>query len=276
MNNAIIPFTNIPFLVTMPHSGEKIPESCDWLKGLPEEILMCDVDRFIDVLYEKNLQQLNVPSVKTEWHRYAVDLNRIPEDIDADSVIGSANKSGLHSRGYHWVVTTFGHRLMQRPMSATLHSDLTNLIYQPFHNDVKALYQHFKKKHTQVFHLDAHSMPSVGTSMHKDPGQRRADIVVSDCLGKSCNAQYKDLVIQAYEKAGFKVAYNWPYVGGRVTEQYGHPELGQQALQVELNRDLYMNEVSKKIKPDYVEVQKRIFLALEHIKTQLANIQIGV
>lgn len=276
MDNAIIPFTKIPFIVTMPHSGEKVPESCDWLKGLPEEILMCDVDRYIDILYEKSLIELKIPSVKTEWHRYAVDLNRIPEDIDEDSVMGSDNKSGLHPRGYHWVMTTFEQKLMQRPMSVNHHNDLTNLIYEPFHNDVKALYQHFKKTNPIVFHLDAHSMPSVGTKMHKDPGQRRADIVVSDCLGKSCGVQYKDLVVKAYENAGFKVAYNWPYMGGRVTEQYGHPSQGQQALQVELNRDLYMNELSKKIKPDYVEVQKKIFQALNDIKTQLANIQIDV
>ncbi len=267
MNNAII-----PFFVTMPHSGEKIPESCVWLNGLPEEILMCDVDRYIDVLYEKNLKSLKIPSVKTEWHRYAVDLNRIPEDIDADSVVGSTNKSGLHSRGYHWVMTTHGDQLMQRPISVKQHSDLTNLIYEPFHKEIRKLYDHFKKDSAVVYHLDAHSMPSVGTSMHKDPGQRRADIVVSDCLGKSCDGKYKDLVIEAYTKSGFTVAYNWPYMGGRVTEQYGHPRLGQQALQVELNRDLYMNEVSKKIKPDYVEVQRKIFQALEYIKNALPNI----
>ena len=267
MNNAIT-----PFIVTMPHSGEKVPDQCTWLQSLPEEILMCDVDRYIDVLYEKSLEKLKIPFVKTEWHRYAVDLNRIPEDIDADSVLGSVNKSGLHSRGYHWVVTTYGHQLMQRPISVDQHQELTNLIYEPFHKNVRELYQNFKKNSSVVYHLDAHSMPSVGTTMHKDPGQRRADIVVSDCLGKSCDSKYKDLVIKAYENAGFKVAYNWPYMGGRVTEQYGHPNLGQQALQVELNRDLYMNETTKKIKPDYVEVQKKIFQALEAVKTELQNI----
>ncbi len=275
MNNAIIPFDdsfNIPFIVTMPHSGEKVPDQCDWLKALPEEILMCDVDRYIDVLYEKNLELLDIPFVKTEWHRYAVDLNRIPEDVDADSVIGSNNKSGLHSRGYHWVTTTQGDQLMRRPISIKQHSDLTNLIYEPFHKDIRKLYDQFKKDNAVIYHLDAHSMPSVGTSMHKDPGQRRADIVVSDCLGKSCGTAYKDLVIKAYINSGFTVGYNWPYMGGRVTEQYGHPNLGQQVLQVELNRDLYMNEVSKKIKPDYVEVQKKIFEALETIKVNLQNI----
>ncbi|MFN3454201.1 MAG: N-formylglutamate amidohydrolase, partial [Pseudobdellovibrio sp.] len=191
------------------------------------------------------------------------------------SVFGSENKSGTHSRGYHWVVTTLNYKLMQSPISKELHNKLTDLIYWPFHDGVKALFGRYKKAgFKNVFHLDAHSMPSLGTKMHKDPGQYRADIVVSDCLGASCHVQYKDLVIESYKEVGFSVAYNWPYMGGRVTEQYGHPELGQQTLQVELNRALYMDEVTKKIKPDYILVQERIAQALERIKMQLPNLNI--
>ncbi|WP_161971440.1 N-formylglutamate amidohydrolase, partial [Escherichia coli] len=57
----------------------------------------------------------------------------------------------------------------------------------------------------------------------------RADIVVSDSKGKSCDPRFKDLVIAAYASAGFKVGYNWPYFGGRVTEQYGDPKREQHA-----------------------------------------------
>lgn len=59
-----------------------------------------------------------------------------------------------------------------------------------------------------------------------------------------------------------------------MTQQYGQPEVGQQALQVELNRALYMDEVTKKIKPDYVVVQEQIFKALEQIKRELPNLKI--
>lgn len=265
----------IPFFVTMPHSGEKVPDECTWLHNLEEKILMCDVDRYIDVIYEPSLQKLKVPYHKTEWHRYAVDLNRIPQDIDCDSVMGSENISGSNSRGYHWVVTTLNYPLMQSPISKELHNKLTDLIYTPFHDGVKTLYADFKKKGFEhVFHLDAHSMPSLGTNQHKDPGQYRADIVISDNLGVSCDSRYKDIVIAAYKEVGFSISYNWPYMGGRVTQQYGKPEVGQQALQVELNRALYMDEVTKKIKPDYVVVQEQIFKALEHIKRELPNLKI--
>ncbi len=263
----------IPFFVTIPHSGEKVPDFCKWLQGLPEETLMCDVDRYVDRLYEPTLSALKIPFIKTEWHRYAADLNRIPEDVDSTSVIGNATKAGTHNRGFHWVVTTTGIPLMKEPMALDQHQKLVQLIYEPFHQQVRAQFQYFEAQGAkQVFHIDAHSMPSLGTKMHKDPGEKRADIVVSDCLGKSSRADFVDLVIAAYVRAGFKVGYNWPYVGGRVSEQYGKPEIGHHTVQVEMNRSLYMDEVTKKFKPEEAQlaiakVQKALGFIMQKLPT---------
>lgn len=268
-----IPLT-VPLIVTIPHSGEKIPTQTPWLKSLPEEILMCDVDRYVDFLYEPTLHKFKIPFVKTEWHRYAADMNRIPEDIDASSVQGSANPAGMYNRGFHWVITTYKHSLMTEPMSPQTHQELVDLIYHPFHASIRELYSNLHNQgHSTTFHIDAHSMPSVGTSEHRDPGEHRADIVISDSKGKSCDPRFKDLVIAAYVTAGFKVGYNWPYFGGRVTEQYGNPSRGQNTLQVEMNRHLYMDEKSKKLKPEEAKkAQEKIFFALDYIRKNLSLI----
>ncbi|UOF02322.1 N-formylglutamate amidohydrolase [Bdellovibrio reynosensis] len=265
---------NIPLLVTIPHSGEKIPSQAPWLKGLPEEILMCDVDRYVDFLYEPALQKLKIPLVKTEWHRYAADLNRIPEDVDSTSVIGNKNPAGSFNRGFHWVITTYKHQLLPEPMSPEIHKELVDLVYTPFHESVKKQFQNYSDQgFKKIFHIDAHSMPSVGTSEHRDPGEIRADIVVSDSKGKSCDPRFKDLVIAAYVTAGFKVGYNWPYFGGRVTEQYGHPSKGHHTLQVEMNRSLYMDEKTKKLKPEEAKkVQDKVLFALNYIRSNLMHI----
>ena len=259
-------------MVTIPHSGEKIPPEAKWLMGLPEEILMCDVDRFVDRLYAPALAALKIPFIKTDWHRYVVDLNRIPQDVDAASVEGATSVAGLHNRGFHWCVTTYNQPLMKTPMSQVLHQKLTDLIYTPFHQQIQSQALQLLKNKTEIYHIDVHSMPSVGTKMHRDPGQRRADIVVSDCAGKSCSSAFKDLVIAGYCTAGFKVAYNWPYLGGRVTEQYGRPAMGHHALQVELVRDLYMDEKTKQYKADEaLKVQEKISLALKYIQSHLEH-----
>ncbi|MBC7419468.1 MAG: N-formylglutamate amidohydrolase [Bdellovibrio sp.] len=266
----------VPFFITIPHSGEKIPPQTPWLKTLPEEILMADVDRYVDILYKPALEKLEIPFQTTEWHRYAVDLNRVPTDVDELSVEGAPKKAGTHPDGYHWVMTKNEIKLMHAPITQTAHAELTELIYEPFHESVRNHYDKFHKlEYKNIFHIDAHSMPSLGTRMHKDPGQLRADIVVSDCLGKSCAPAFRDLVIAAYVTAGFKVGYNWPYMGGRVTEQYGRPELGHHAIQVELNRSLYMDEKTKKIKVTHEQVQSKITQALIYIKTELPKLNLA-
>lgn len=231
---------------------------------------MRDVDRYVDVLYDESIKTLALPLVKTEWHRYAVDLNRLPQDIDQSSVIGAANVKGFE-RGFHWSITTFKEKLISEPMSLDTHAKLRNLIYEPFHKNVKEMYAQLRKdtgKQT-IYHLDLHSMPSKGTSMHLDPGETRADIVISDSNQRSCSRNFRDLVIAAYVTAGFKVGYNWPYKGGRLTEEYGKPQEGQQVLQVEMSRALYMNEETKKISDDYQKVSQKLKLALAYIQDNL-------
>ena len=265
----------IPLFVSIPHSGERVPPQTPWLQNLPEEILMSDVDRFVDVLYKPALGELELPFQLTEWHRYAVDLNRVPDDIDAASVLDAPKKAGSHSDGYHWVLTKNEVQLMPGPMSRKDHQELTELIYEPFHAGLRKHYEYFKNKNFKnVFHIDAHSMPSLGTRMHRDPGEKRADVVVSDCLGKSCHPHFRDLVIAAYAVAGFKTAYNWPYMGGRVTEQYGKPGQGQQAIQVEISRALYMDEKTKQLLPEHKRVQQKISEALTYIKSELPKINL--
>lgn len=263
-----------PLIVTIPHSGEKVPPQTPWLSALPEEILMCDVDRYVDFLYEPALQKLKIPFVKTEWHRYAADMNRVPEDVDCTSVEGNSNPAGSFNRGFHWVITTYKHQLMTKPMSQKTHDELVQLVYEPFHSGIRELYKALHDKgYKKTFHIDAHSMPSIGTSEHRDPGEARADIVVSDSKGKSCDPRFKDLVIAAYVTAGFKVGYNWPYFGGRVTEQYGNPSRDQHTLQVEMNRSLYMDEKTKKLKSEEAKkVQEKVFFALDYIRKNLHTI----
>lgn len=260
-----------PFFVSIPHSGERVPEEVSWLKGLSEAILMCDVDRFVDRLYWPGIEDLGLPSVVAEWHRYVVDLNRLPSDIDQDSVEGSENPSGTYPIGLHWSVTTQGHSLISQPMSMALHESLVEEYWQPFHDEVKGVYARLKQGGAKkVYQLDAHSMPSMGTEKHRDPGQRRPEIVVSDVDGVSCEPWYTDLVMRSYRAAGFEVAHNWPYKGGRVTQTYGRPDEGQHAIQVEMNRDLYMNEATKRIVEDKaIKVQEMVRRALTLIHDEM-------
>ncbi len=234
--------------VTIPHAGEQIPDICTWLKTLPETVLMCDTDRYVDRLYSSIVQDLNLEAVVAPWHRYAVDLNRQPQDLDE----GAPGKK--LSGGFHWRFTTLGQTLLDRPITPTEHAELVALIYEPFHSAVgKQFEKRLQAGFLEVYHLDLHSMPSTGNASHRDPGEKRADIVISDSLGKSANREFVDQVLLSFVRAGLKVSYNWPYVGGRLTEQYGQPQKHQHTVQVELNRSLYMDESTKAFLPEKAE-----------------------
>ncbi len=263
-----------PFFISIPHSGEEIPQEVTWLKGLDEAHLMRDVDRFVDRLYKTAIDDLKLPAIVTKWHRYVIDLNRKPDEVDCDSVQGSTNPSGTHPKGLHWSVTTFGEKLISEPMSMELHQKLVKDYYQPFHDSLKQKFDEFKAQgFSHVFQLDAHSMPSEGTRLHKDYGEKRAEVVISDGPDKSCMPEYRDLVVSAYKNQGFEVRLNWPYIGGGITQTYGHPELGQNTIQVELNRKLYMNEETKAIIPERADpLSEALGRALKEIKSGISQL----
>jgi N-formylglutamate deformylase len=235
----------VPLIVTIPHSGEDVPLEVHWLQNLKEEVLMCDVDRYVDQLYRPILSKLQIPHVVTRWHRYVVDLNRFSDDVDEDSVCGHKNPSGTYSKGLHWVYTTKGVRLMPTPIPVEFHNALIEKYYEAFHLEIASKCKGLNAK--TIYHIDAHSMPSVGTRAHADPGETRAEVVISDLHGKSCDPRFRDLVVKAYSESGLQVRMNWPYVGGRITERYGQPSQGHHTIQVELRRNLYMNEGTLKL-----------------------------
>lgn len=251
-------------LATVPHSGEKIPDLCFWLKDLDPIILLSDVDRFVHELYAPGLQALKVPTVICPYHRYAVDLNREPTDVDQSSVEGAPHPPGVHSHGFHWVTTMDGKVILSKPMTQEVHLALTKLIYEPFHKEVVRLINS-RRPGEPIFHIDLHSMPSIGTFEHRDPGEPRADVVISDQNGVSASPAWVDRVMTAFLREGFKVQYNWPYLGGRITQRYGAPWKGVHTVQVELNRSLYMNEKTKEKSQQFDEISKILEMVLKRI-----------
>ncbi len=260
---------SLPFFVTLPHSGESIPPEVDWLQSLPPTTLMRDVDRFVDFLYQPIIDQLQLLHVKTQWHRYVIDLNRKPEEFDQSAVNQATHPAGRFPKGLHWSVTTRGETLITRPMTMELHDLLVKKYYQPFHDSVQDLRKQLRKNHPAVYHIDLHSMPSRGTALHPDPGQDRADVVISDFHGQSCEPSFKEIVILAYQSAGFQVAYNWPYVGGGITQLYGQPNIGFNTIQVELNRGLYMDEKTQLKKDSFSQVQNQLKQAISVVVEKL-------
>ena len=256
-------------MVSIPHAGEDIAEEAAWLKNQDPKTLLCDVDRFVDRLYEPTLDLLKIPTIKTPWNRYNIDCNRRPDDLDPKALRKKGvQRTSHYSYGLYWLTTTKSQPLILEPIDENVHEAIFHCCYKPFHTQVSQTIEDIKKKFGEVYHLDLHSMPSVATRVHSDSEDKRErpEVTVSDNLGASSSDFFTELVIKSYEDAGFSVILNWPYEGGGITTLYGNPQKHQHTLQIELNRKLYMDEDTKEpLKGEFENVQKKLELAVTKI-----------
>ena len=250
------------------HSGEKLPEEAYWLKSLPPELLLCDLDRFVIDLYKPALKKLDIPFVFFEYNRYAVDVNRSQTDISSSTVKGKTMSGFQSPSDVHWHKTTKGQTLMKEPIDFSVHETLINKYYKPYHDKIKKNFKDLKEEGEIVYFLDLHSMPSLGLDFHRDPGEKRAEVVISDFHSKTASPDFLNLVVSSYERVGFKTKVNWPYFGGNTIKLYGDGKK-RQALQVELNRSLYMDEETKKKLPQFEEIREKLEEALSLIAKSL-------
>jgi len=127
------------------------------------------------------------------------------------------------------------------------------LLYKPYHRTLRQLVHRTARAFGHALLIDCHSMPS--TSVSRDDGVK-ADIVLGDRYGTSCAALLTDLVDATLRRRGYSVVRNKPYAGGFITEHYGEPALGRHALQIEINRALYMDERTLAKKPRFETLRR--------------------
>ena len=87
---------------------------------------------------------------------------------------------------------------------------------------------------------------------------RRPDVVLGDRFGVACDRAVIDAAADAFSAQGFTVARNAPFAGGYITQTYGRPQSGIHALQIEIDRALYMDEVRVERRPDFTEIVDRL------------------
>jgi N-formylglutamate deformylase len=118
---------------------------------------------------------------------------------------------------------------------------LTRIVryYKPYHRELRRLITRAQECYDFAVLLDCHSMPSNANGQDERP---RADIVLGDRYGTSCAPVVTDVIEETLRDLGYAVLRNKPYAGGFITEHYGDPAAGFHAVQIEINRALYMDE----------------------------------
>lgn len=241
-----------PLVVSVPHAGTSIPGEDASLLALRGDALLRDADLFVDRLCA-GVPALGVPMVRALVSRYVLDINRAPDDIDREVCPGLDGPMRTSARGLVWRTTSDGAAVLVRPLTATELEGRIARIHRPYHDALARLLAERHRRHGFAVLLDAHSMPSTGRMGAVDANvrgdvprsaARRADIVPGDVRGTSCHPGLSLLVAEHFTAKGFAVSPNDPYMGGFITRSHGRPARGVHAIQLEINRDLYMDEAA--------------------------------
>ncbi len=237
-----------PVLVEVPHAGLFVPEV------LREEILASeatrkrDADLYVDELYTR-APETGAALLTARISRYVVDLNRAPDDVELDAREEPASGKGIQPRGVVWRVTTDGRRALRTPLDAALLEQRLALYHRPYHERLRAELERVRERFGFVLLVAGHSMPSAVRRGAREI-ERRADIVPGSLGGTSADPRVVELVDQHFRAAGLSVRHDDPYRGGFTTAHYGRPANRQHAIQIEINRALYMDELSCAPKPE--------------------------
>ncbi len=237
-----------PLVFASPHSGRDYPEAFVAASQLDPVALRRSEDAFVDELYEQ-APHFGAPLIRAHFPRAYADPNREPWELDPsmfeDDLPSWVNTTSPRVRaglGTVAKVVTDGAEIYDAKLSFSEAKSRVEHCYKPYHAALQGLLDQTFEKFGAYLLVDCHSMPSVGGPMDRDPGTNRVDMVLGDANGTSCNQQITNLAHRVLRDMGYRVVLNTPYAGGFTTRNYGKPLENRHALQIEVNRALYMDE----------------------------------
>ncbi len=236
-----------PLVFNSPHSGRVYPGAFLAASKLDPLTLRRSEDAYVEELF-RFVGGLGAPLLYAHFPRAYLDVNREPYELDPalirDGLPHYANTQSVRVVGGLGTIARIvseSDEIYREQLSLVAALERINRLYTPYHATLRLLLLEAQQAFGLAVLIDCHSMPSNPIADH---GGGRPDFVLGDRYGTSCNGELTRLAAQHLKALGYVVALNKPYAGGYITEHYGRPQAGQHALQVEINRALYMNETS--------------------------------
>lgn len=264
-----------PLLCTVPHAGRDYKPAFLQTVAVDLFSLRRMEDSYVDELLGHAVQCGSELWIVT-LPRAVLDLNREPYEWDPRLIEGELP---AHANSQSWRVScglgTLPRKLgdgrdIHRAKLALDHAHSMTMDYHiPYHQALACSLAAKRHLYGASFLLDWHSMPS----RH---GERRlkADIVLGDRHGQSCAASLVAEAERLFRRLGLSVALNAPFAGGYITERHGQPRAHQHALQIEIRRDLYLNEATLELLPEAVSLRgviDTVLLGLQDVVSVLAQ-----
>src|SRR5882757_4098579 len=234
-----------PVAFNSPHSGCVYPRAFLAAVRLDIATLRRSEDSFVDELIAGVVKH-GYPLMHAHFPRCFVDVNREPYELDPRMFEGRlpsfANTRSMRvAGGLGTVARVVGDAQEIYDQRIPVDDALQRIetLYKPYHRALRRLFTKMHRDFGTAMLVDCHSMPS--SSGHKDE-RPRPEFVLGDRYGTSCVGVVAETVESTLRTLGYTVSRNKPYAGGFITEHYGNPSAGLHAIQLEINRALYMDE----------------------------------
>ncbi|MEM9967521.1 MAG: N-formylglutamate amidohydrolase [Pseudomonadota bacterium] len=228
-----------------PHSGRTYEASFLERTLLNELQIRSSEDAFVDQLFDC-APEFGALFLKAVAPRAFIDLNRSADELDP-ALIEGVRRQGHNPRvasglGVIPRVVANGRAIYRGKITRAEADRRIDAYWRPYHRMLRTLLTEAYEVHGQAVLIDCHSMPHEAMNGMARSGMRRPDVVLGDRFGAAAGEEIVDEVEAAFVSAGFVVARNTPFAGAFVTQAYGRPGIGQHAVQVEIDRALYMDE----------------------------------
>jgi N-formylglutamate amidohydrolase len=235
----------LPVVFNSPHSGRCYPADFLAASCLDERAIRRSEDTYVDDLFAA-AANFGAPLLKANFPRAWLDVNREPYELDPKMFAGSlptfANVRSVRVAGGLGTIARIvseSEEIYSRPLTVEEALARIENVYKPYHRALRQLVAETHVTFGFAVLIDCHSMPSAVRGGHS---RLRPDIVLGDRYGTSCSSELTDAAAQILSRLGYSVSRNKPYAGGFITEHYGQPAKGLHAMQIEVNRCLYMDE----------------------------------
>lgn len=255
-----------PLVLDSPHSGIAYPPEFDFVCDFPR--LREAEDTHVDLLVG-SAPRLGATLVRALFPRSFIDVNRSPEDLDAALIEGAwpgpvepSEKTRL-GMGLIRRLSKPGEPIYNRRLGVAEVADRIERYWHPYHQRLEKVLDDTRLRFGSVWYLDCHSMPAIANAMASDPGNARADFVLGDRDGTTCDPAFRDLVAETLRGFGYRVAVNDPYKGVELVRRHGRPADGRHALQLEINRRLYMDERTLEPVPHFADLRGHLATVIE-------------
>jgi N-formylglutamate amidohydrolase len=240
----------LPLVFSSPHSGNVYPAGFLAAARLDAMTLRRSEDAYVDDLFS-GASALGAPLLKARFPRAFLDVNREPYELDPRMFEGKlpsfANTRSMRVAGGLGTIARIvgeSQEIYSRRLPVQEALQRVDGLYKPYHRTLRRLLQRATRQFGLAVLVDCHSMPSNGGAGIAKSDRIKADFVVGDRYGTSCDASLVEVIETSLRRLGYIVQRNKPYAGGFITEHYGTPAGRSHAVQIEVNRSLYMNETT--------------------------------